>query len=170
MLGSPICDCGNFYNKCSSCEDNQKLVYLAGPMTGLKYEDCIVWRKQVCESFPINIKGISPVRDYEDLRGKVLEKFGGGRPLNSSKAVYQRDSYDVRRCDAMLVNLLGSEIVSIGTCVEIGWATALQKPTVVVMDKGNIHDHPLISEAVGFICHSLEDGVHMISSILRHGN
>ncbi len=150
--------------------DTNKYVYLAGGMTGLKFEVAEKWRMEVKKWLLSNIKTISPLRDYHNLRNKTLETFGGGRPLNSPKAIYNRDFDDIRRSNAILFNFIGAEKVSIGSCVELGACLALNKPAVIVIDKDNIHDHPLTTTAAGYVADSLPAGCWMINSILRTGN
>jgi hypothetical protein len=57
------------------------------------------------------------------------------------------------------VNFLGSRRVSIGSVMEIAWADAWRKPIVVVMDKGQLHDHSMIREVAGFVCRDLDEAI-----------
>ena len=79
-----------------------------------------------------------------------------------------RDYNDVKRCDALLVNLLGLTKPSLGTTMELAWAYMLQKPAVVVMEKeGNPHDnHPMLMQAMPFRVETLEEGIDTIAVIL----
>ena len=67
-----------------------------------------------------------------------------------------RDRFDATRCDLLFVNLLGAKETSIGTVMEIAWADLLRKPIVLAIEpEGNIHDHGMIKEAIGFRVPSL---------------
>ena len=72
-----------------------------------------------------------------------------------------RDFNDVKRCDAILVNLLGAKSASLGTVMELGWAYALQKPVVVAIEPiGNPHDrHPMIEETIRFRAPDLDAAI-----------
>jgi len=57
--------------------------------------------------------------------------------------------------------------VSIGTMIEAGWADSYRKPIVLVMEEeGNVHDHAILNEAVGFRVGSLEAGVNIVRALL----
>jgi nucleoside 2-deoxyribosyltransferase len=82
-----------------------------------------------------------------------------------------RDFNDVRRCDALLVNLLGAAKPSLGTIMELAWAYAFQKPAVVAIEeKGNPHDgHPMIYEAIPFRVATLDEAITSVAIILNRG-
>jgi nucleoside 2-deoxyribosyltransferase len=65
------------------------------------------------------------------------------------------------------VNLLGAKKVSIGTCVEIGWANAHDIPIVLIMEPdGNPHDHAFVTETASFRTDNLNDAVYIVKAIL----
>lgn len=149
-------------------------VYLAGAITGLTYEDGKNWREIAQLRFKDRgIKAYSPLRGKEYLK-KYYNPLpavttGINNPLSTHKGIVTRDIFDVRTCDAMLVNLLGAERVSIGTVAEIGAAYALNKPMVLVMEKeGNIHQHGFILEMCGFHVETLEEGISILDTILNN--
>jgi len=80
-----------------------------------------------------------------------------------------RDFNDVKRSDALIVNLLGLSKPSLGTVMELGWAYALQKPAVVAIEeRGNPHDnHPMISEAMRFRVTTIEEAIDSVAIILN---
>ena len=112
-----------------------KLVYLAGPIDGCTYEGCTGWReyatKQLAED---GIIGLSPMRAKEFLKShpKLVDGIYD-HPLTMDSGFTTRDMWDVRRCDAILFNLLNAEKVSIGTMIEYGWASAFNKPMITVI-------------------------------------
>ncbi len=81
-----------------------------------------------------------------------------------------RDHQDVITADVVLVNLLGAcQRVTIGTVMEIAWAWDRQIPVVVMIEKqANVHDHPMIREAIGFRVDNLDDGIACVRSLLCH--
>jgi nucleoside 2-deoxyribosyltransferase len=141
-------------------------VYLAGPITGSTYEETISWRNHATAKLLIhNIEGLSPMRGKAFLDNNRTDcditKF-----LSGMKAITTRDKWDCERCDAVLVNLLGAKKVSIGTVLEIGWASSAGKPIVLVMEKeGNIHEHGIIRELCGFQVETLEDGLKTVINL-----
>jgi nucleoside 2-deoxyribosyltransferase len=167
-----------------------KIVYLAGPITGLSYEGATDWRdyakKKLAE---YGILGVSPMRGKEFLKNLASmpsgdqAKAGDHHGLSLPHGFVARDRLDVRRADAVLMNLLGAERVSIGTMVEVGWADALLKPVVLVMENPtmtvpdsefgpeewdeNIHEHGFVRELTQYHNEDLDTAIETIAAILQ---
>jgi nucleoside 2-deoxyribosyltransferase len=148
-------------------------VYLAGAISGLNFGDAKSWRDVAVERLKEHdIDGYSPLRakEYLEQIGNIENSYDTvgdfNTPLSTAKGIMTRDHYDVQSSDAVLVYLKGAERVSIGTVMEIAWAFAYRKPVVLVVEKGHLHEHPMISEAVGYEVDNLEDGIFMIERIL----
>jgi nucleoside 2-deoxyribosyltransferase len=136
-------------------------VYLIGPITGLSYKECTDWREYARKVLAKRrILGISPLRGKPYLRGKRKILPAYPMPLSTAKGITTRARFDVRRCDLLLANLLEAEEISRGTLIEYGWADALGKPIITVMEKeGNPHDHPVVRELSGYVVNTLESGL-----------
>lgn len=154
-------------------------LYLAGPISGCSYEGCTSWREHFqnlilnkCaesqQNFDGNlIKCLSPMRGKDYLASEA--EISGSYPnhvLSCSRGIMTRDFFDCGRCDIVVANLLGASIVSIGTVMEIAWAYQSRIPVIAVMEEGNIHNHPMIDEAIGFRVPDLEAAVHTTLMIL----
>jgi nucleoside 2-deoxyribosyltransferase len=145
------------------------LVYLAGPIAGLTYDQGQDWRAYACQQFPEEIRGISPLRCKEILRreGIITIKSYSNSPLTTDKGITTRDTQDCSRADALLVNLLGAKAVSFGTPSEFGMAHILRIPIVVVIeDEGNPYDHPMMRDMAGFRVNNLDEGIAVIEALL----
>ena len=155
--------------------NNNRDVYLAGPITGFNYIDCTDWRDHVRLQLSLaGLRGLSPMRGKEYLR-KIAEnvpftadgdKYAVQGPLSTNRGIITRDRFDSTRCAVLFVNLLGAKQVSIGTCIEIGWADANRTPIVCVMEKGNPHEHGMIMEAIGYRVESLGEAIDITKAIL----
>lgn len=146
-------------------------VYLAGPISGLSFDGATDWRNDVNNKLKVvspEIRGYSPLRGKDQyLRGeKAIADSYEQWPLSTAKGITERDRFDCRTSDVVFVNLLGAEKVSIGTVLEIGWASENNIPVILVMEEGNIHDHAMIRETASFIVTSLEQGVDALCAIL----
>lgn len=150
-------------------------VYLAGPISGLNYDGATEWRDAAIDELAaVGIKGLSPMRakDYlKNVAGDVgfsstCEEYGHLSPMSGPRGLMTRDRFDATRCDVILVNLLGAAKVSVGTVMEIAWADLSRIPIVCVMEPGNVHEHCMVNEAVGFRCQSLAEGLHIVKAIL----
>jgi hypothetical protein len=86
--------------------------------------------------------------------------------MSTPKGVVKRDKFDATRCSVLFVNLLGAKKVSIGTCVEIGWADANDIPIVLIMEKDNIHHHAFVTESASFVTDNIKDAITIVQAIL----
>ena len=144
------------------------LLYLAGPITGLSYGASTDWRKYVQDKLPDFIHGVSPMRGKDYLKGQetVLANYEE-QPLSSQAGINARDKMDVDRCDMMILNVLGAKSVSIGSMVEVGWASSKGKPMILVIEKeGNVHSHPMVKGQAGFIVHELDTAISIAIAVL----
>ena len=148
-------------------------IYLAGPITGCMYEDATDWRTWFSDTLaqvvsPDAAYCASPMRGKHYLRDTgPIAVMGHPSPLSTNRAIMTRDHWDCMTADIIVANLLGTEKVSIGTVMEIGWAHAYRKPLVLVIEAGNLHQHPMVLEAAGFTVTTLEEAVHVCHVILQ---
>ncbi len=149
-------------------------VYLAGPITGLIYAGSTDWRRYMIDKFArIGVKALSPMRGKEylaQLKGTISgtgEEYAHLGVLSLPRGVMTRDRFDATRCDVLLVNFLGARNISIGSVMEIAWADAKRTPIVCVMEeKGNPHEHMMLTEAFGYRVTTLDEAMHIIKAIL----
>ena len=151
--------------------------YLAGPITGLTRDEAIDWRQKVIEKLPPEIQGYSPMRGKSFLSHlgalpphgyETMPDIGEiGRIMASQTGINRRDFNDVYTSDAVFVNFLGAEKVSIGTVMEIAWAYAFRKPCVVVMEpEKNPHDHAMLRDSSTYITSTIENGIVLLKTLL----
>lgn len=145
----------------------QYLLYCAGAITGISYAGSTDWREYVSGKLPSFITAVSPMRGKKYLsQEKKVKASYEDIPLSSQKGIMTRDRMDVMRCDMTLVNLLGTEKVSIGSVMEVAWADAFRKPVILVMEKDNLHSHPMLREAAGFIVSDLDEAITIAIAVL----
>jgi nucleoside 2-deoxyribosyltransferase len=144
------------------------LVYLSGPIAGLTYAEDSDWREYVTRCFPPHIQGVSPLRGH-----RMLENMGPitngmlEHPLRTDRAINTRNRFDTLQADAVLVNLLGTSRVSIGTVMEIAWAYDHNIPVVVAIEpEGNPHEHPMLRDCASFRVASLDEAIEMATAIV----
>lgn len=160
-----------------------KTVYLAGPISGLSFGEATDWRQLAKKTLAdVGIKALSPLRAEVGLKNadsikdsyttEELENvYNLYREANQvmlhSRGITTRDRLDCTKCSVILVNLLGAKRVSIGTVMEIAWADANRIPLVVIMEaEGNLHDHAMVRECIGFRVTSVEAGLEVVKAIL----
>ena len=151
----------NFFRSC----------YLAGPIAGLVYEEATDWRVSAADKLSsLGVQALSPMRGKSFLRGTgPIGKRPYDSVLASDAGITTRDRFDVMRSDAVLFNLLGTESTSIGTMIEIGWADALRKPIILAIEDGNVHWHPMVRAAAGYLVSTLDEAVDIVGYVLGTG-
>lgn len=151
-----------------------RTVYLAGPITGNSYEEARNgWRSKIVDMFPAHIHCLSPMRGTDSLHSvKNMQATPGAYdydPISSASGILDRDYNDVLMSDAVIVNLLDTDRVSIGTCVEFGWAHAYRKPVVMVCEESDIHWHTMLIEIATYVVPDLEQASHLTTHLLTPG-
>jgi nucleoside 2-deoxyribosyltransferase len=147
-----------------------KTVYLAGPISGCTFGECVDWRQHaISELAGHGIKGLSPMRAKDYLKSeKIIDGAYEDTVLSCARGIYTRDRFDSLRCDVLLVNFLGATRVSIGTVMEFGWVDSRKTPIICVMEsEGNPHDHPMIREAIGFRVTTMQEALNVAIAILK---
>jgi len=144
-------------------------VYLSGPISGHSYGEATGWRETLAGLLvPHGFECLDPMRGKAILTQKRKLDPQGYKdyPASTVKAIYARDRWDVLRCDIMAVYLLEAEdIVSIGTCFEVAWASLLHKPMVGCWGDRSAHDHGFITEAVGIRAKDLEEMAELLMGL-----
>lgn len=145
-------------------------IYLAGPISGMTYKEGTSWRDYVCGKMPSCIGVASPLRNKSYLNeiGQIAANDAyPGKALSADSGVMTRDRFDVANSALVFMNLLGAKAVSIGTMIEVGWCDAYRKPLVLCMEKsGNLHEHPMLRQAVGFRTDNLDEAIEICKSVL----
>lgn len=158
-------------------------IYLAGPITGLTFDDSTNWRDEFADKFknvaafdPTDIfynafraRILSPMRAKEYLKplGKIDHVQPEAFAMSTSRAIMTRDYNDCTTSNLVVCNLLGAEAVSVGTVMEIAWAYQARVPLIAIIEKeGNKHSHPMINEAIGFRVETLDEAVKTALAVL----
>jgi nucleoside 2-deoxyribosyltransferase len=170
-----------------------KTIYLAGPITGLNYGEARYGFREEFTRIMGRLVGdkvacVSPMRGKDALEDLYNSSAITGTPsmdyadvpISTDKAIVTRDFHDVSTCDMMLASFLGAKEVSIGTCVEFGFAHAARTPIILVMEKPeklefqnaenrekyNPHIHGFICEIAGYWVDNLEEAARIAASFL----
>ena len=147
----------------------KKLVYLAGPISGLSYEGATNWRQYaITKLHPL--VGLSPMRGKDYLLDELdIDANTDYGILSTAKAIVARDRFDCQRADCILFNLSESQKVSIGTMIEFGWADAARIPKVVVTGDNTVHTHAMVNQLSDFVAKDLDEGINIVKTILVDG-
>lgn len=147
-------------------------VYLAGPISGVSYDGATSWRDHITDNIDAAIACYSPLRGKAYLEGhEALPETYDAQLLSTQSAIMTRDHRDVARADAVVAYLKGADKVSIGTVMEVAWAYAYRIPVVAVLEDGNLHDHPMMREALryGYVLDDLSEVIPVLEQLLLPG-
>ena len=147
---------------------SEKLVYLAGPITGLSYDGAVDWRTSTSIKLHASgIRGLSPMRWKEYLleETSIADRYDE-HVLSTSKAITTRDRWDCMRSDVILMNLIGAKRISIGTMIEAGWADAFRKPVVLAIEENNMHHHAMLEHIAGWVVPDLDQAIDVTKALL----
>jgi len=141
-------------------------VYLAGPISGLTWEQATLWRRKATERLAdVGITAFSPLRhklylSEETSLGDTYPNY----PLSTQRGIVCRDYRDVRETDCLIANFKDATKVSSGTVMEIAWAYAHRKPVICILDTW--HAHAMIRECVDYFAQDIDEAIHFARSIL----
>lgn len=142
---------------------------MAGPITGRNLEEANDWRGNVVEHLNnAGIRGVSPLR-CEPIRGETYDIGNADPRFGTARAIASKNFLDVQTCDITLVYLpkeLNDKKLSLGTIVELAWAHALRKPTILVSDDPLITEHPVMQANASWVVPSLDEAIEVIVGVL----
>lgn len=144
-----------------------KHVYLAGPILGRTRSEANDWR----DSFSFRLRdlgivGVSPLR-CEPLVGEWYGQNEYEDPrFGTARAIASKNKLDVKMCDMTLCYFPKDMPFSKGTCGELFWANAFEKPTILVSTVAEVVKHPVMQAASSWILPSLDDAFDVISGVL----
>jgi len=143
-------------------------VYLAGPITGHSYAGATEWRASFGDQLKdLGMNPISPMRgkDYLLNEKKVADAYEQ-YPMSSEAGIFGRDVYDVRNCNAVVVNFLDcGDRVSIGSICEIAMAWAYGKYVLLVMTPDNVHNHTFLRRMSSLIVDDLDVALDVMARL-----
>ena len=149
-------------------------VYLAGPIAGVDYDAAVDWREYATERLTARgIECLSPMRAKYALQGMRISRdykeYQDHGQFYTASGIMTRDHTDILRADALLVNLLGASMPSMGTIIEMAWAYAYRKPAVVAIEaNGNPHgNHPMLAAAMPFRLETLDEAIDTVAIVLN---
>lgn len=145
-------------------------VYLAGHILGLSYDEATAWRDEATQRLgALGYSVYAPMRAVRDR----LEGYAEMPTELAGAHAFARDTYDVKRADVVVVNLLESDEATVGTTFELGMAWALGKFVIVVIPKTNWGKfkqggqyHPFIQGGASVIVHDLEAVYDLCETLL----
>jgi len=143
-------------------------IYTAHPISGDSFENVVEYYEGLKEILiQIGFDVLCPMTGKSYLRTEIKFKEHGyeNRPVSTNHAIVERDRWMVGQSDIVLIDLTGAERVSIGCMFELAWAMNMNKHTIVVMEKENIHRHAFVIDSADIIFESLVDALNYFEEL-----
>ena len=129
-------------------------IYCCHPISGAPVKQVFGYYDEVVKTLEdMGYIVLSPMTGKGQLRTELEFCAVGyeGCPAASNHAIFQRDMWMVRQADLVYANLLNTTRVSIGTMMELAWASLLGKHVIVAMEKDSYHRHAFVLEAASIV-------------------
>jgi nucleoside 2-deoxyribosyltransferase len=145
-------------------------VYLAGPISGLSYDEASNRIKRVryeLERDLGNVLVLHPLTAKGYLRNELnLAPNGYKYPPSTDHAIVERDMWMVKQADIVLCNLCGAKTISIGSVAELAWAHMLGKHTVVAMEPENLHQHAFVLQMADVVFPQEKEAIQYCQNLI----
>jgi len=124
-------------------------IYLAHPISGCsKFEVLAYYSNLYDELAEAGYEVLSPMKGKANIRVETeYRAHGYGEPVVTNHSIFNRDHWMVSQSDIVYADLTGAKQVSIGTMMELAWASHMGKYVVLAMEKNNPHAHAFVFEA-----------------------
>lgn len=142
------------------------MIYCCAPISGRSYADVITYYTKLKSDLEkIGLDPLIPMVRKDHENDPSLPAHGLMEPGSTDKAITNRDRWLVKQSGLVYANLLGSNSVSIGTCMELAWAYDAGIHVILAMEKDNIHSHSFINTSADVIYENHEDAILYIKEL-----
>jgi nucleoside 2-deoxyribosyltransferase len=143
-----------------------RTVYLAGPILGCTRGEANDWRSYMSERLSdVGIIGVSPLRCEPLIGDRYSMEYQDPR-FGVARAIAGKNRMDVKMTDMTLCFFPRGAPFSKGTLVELAWANAYEKPTILVTPDKSITDHPVVQACANWVLSDLDEAFDVISGVL----
>lgn len=147
-------------------------VYCAAPISGNNYRDVFAYFDDVSRKLrEVGICVWRPLSEVELLHEEQAEPRIDTHPSCTPQAIFRRDRWMVERADVIYINFVvtrmsgGTQLPSIGCCMELAMAAQAGKHTVVVLPGDSCHRHPFVLAAADIIFESADEALDYLATL-----
>jgi len=132
-------------------------VYLGGAFAQFSPEQVEARQHEVEALLHTSIKVLKPRHQggYSPSLGAALEA-----------TLTTRDLLMVRAANVLILDCLNATSISRGSVIEMGWASALQKPFVIIAEEGNPHSFNMSRSLTPFIVPTRAQAAEIVNTLL----
>lgn len=152
----------------------ERYIYLAGPITGCTENEAKDWRqmaKDTLTHISPNLIGVSPLR-CEPCIGETYSSSYEDPRFGTEKAISAKNWFDTKMADMVLAYLPRVKFEegmreSMGTILEIGWASGKDIPVITVTDEPHYIENVVLNgQCSKWVFQSFEPAFDVIEGIL----
>lgn len=148
-------------------------IYCAHPMSGLSFGEVAKYYRNTIDllsSFDYTV--LCPMTkkemDFDDAL-QIIKPHGGLSPTLNDKAIFGRDHWMVHQADVVYINFTGTTRISIGCVMELAFARAYKKHTIIVMESDNIHRHSFVLQCSDIIFEYDDEAKEYLEDLIKNG-
>lgn len=144
-------------------------IYLAKPITGCSFIEVVEYYNEMQKYLKkLGYRVLHPMTGKRYLQNESTFKAEGYQnPTSTNHAIKERDKWMVLNADVVLTDLTGAKIASIGCIAELAWADLLNKHSVVIMEKDNIHRHAFVLEMADTIFETMDEAKQYLKKLIE---
>jgi len=144
-------------------------IYISRPISGCSYDDVVSWYEDTAKELRASGYDIlMPMTGKKSLRTEIkFKSHGYGNPTSTNHAIFERDKWMTENCDIFITYLTSADIVSIGSMMELAWASLLGKHTIVIIGEENIHKHAFVLEAADIVLPDYESAMDYLKTFIK---
>jgi len=144
-------------------------IYAVHPISGRSADDVFNYYQRTQETltnYGFNV--FVPLYGKNNLRCEKEFKASDYRsPVSCNHAIFNRDKWMVLQADIIYANFLGTPLVSIGSMMELAWASDHNKHIIVTMEEDNIHRHAFVLEAAHIVVTTEMDALDYLKKLVE---
>lgn len=144
-------------------------IYCTKPMKGCSFEAVVEYYNEIQGILEdMGWVFLNPMCGKNYLAGeKSFKNSGYTQPLSNDQAIVERDRWMVKQSDVLLVNLLGTKEVSIGSMFEMSWGYDCGKHIVTVMENDSIHYHAFTLKCSHVLYNNLGEAIDYLGKLIK---
>ena len=145
-------------------------IYVGHPISGRPQEEILDYYTKIDQELTeMGYKVYHPMVGKGIVRNdiKFRAETQGSDPICQNHAIKERDKWMVQVTDIQIQDFTGATMASIGCVSELAWADLLNKHTVVVMDKTNIHRHAFVMEMADIVFETLDEAKEYLRKLIK---
>lgn len=144
-------------------------IYLVHPISGLSADVVFDYFKKTSEELSkLGYNILTAMYGKAHLRcEKEFRAADYKMPCTTNHAIFQRDRWMVGQADIIYANFMSSKEASIGSMMELAWASDTNKHIVVSMPIINPHRHAFVMEAASVVYETHEESIEYLRTLIK---